>query len=57
MAIEFDSDQNPTKLNLIQHTLSVQYTSYVKAHVRFGSKAGMNRSNRDVRFTPESGHC
>jgi len=26
------------------------------ADVRFGSKADMNRSNRDVRFTPESGH-
>jgi hypothetical protein len=24
--------------------------------VRFGSKADMNRSNRDVRFAPESGH-
>jgi hypothetical protein len=24
--------------------------------VRFGSKADMNRSNRDVRFTPKSGH-
>jgi hypothetical protein len=27
------------------------------ADVRFGSKADMNRSNRDVRFTPKSGHC
>jgi hypothetical protein len=26
------------------------------AHVRFGSKADMNRSNRDVRFAPKSGH-
>jgi hypothetical protein len=26
-------------------------------NVRFGSKADMNRSNRDVRFTPKSGHC
>jgi hypothetical protein len=26
------------------------------ADVRFGSKADMSRSNRDVRFTPESGH-
>ena len=26
-------------------------------NVRFGSKGDMNRSNRDVRFTPESGHC
>jgi hypothetical protein len=25
-------------------------------NVRFGSKADMNRSNRDVRFTPKSGH-
>jgi hypothetical protein len=27
------------------------------ADVRFGSKADMARSNFDVRFTPESGHC
>jgi hypothetical protein len=24
--------------------------------VRFGSKVDMNRSNRNVRFTPKSGH-
>ena len=27
------------------------------ADVRFGSKRDMNRSNRDVRFTPKSGPC
>jgi hypothetical protein len=26
------------------------------AHVRFGSKADMKLCNRDVRFTPKSGH-
>jgi hypothetical protein len=28
----------------------------VSADVAFGSKADMAESNRDVRFTPESGH-
>ena len=28
----------------------------VAGDVRGGSKADMNRSNRDVRFTPKSGH-
>jgi len=27
-----------------------------EAHVRFGSKADVTESNRDVRFTPESRH-
>jgi hypothetical protein len=31
-------------------------TENLMANVRFGSKADMNRLNRDVCFTPNSGH-
>jgi hypothetical protein len=39
----------PTRALLIQQARSAW-------NVRFGSKADMNRSNRDVCFTPKSGH-
>jgi hypothetical protein len=33
----------------LQHS---EFEFFTRANVRFGSKADMNRSNRDIRFVP-----